>query len=356
MFSKSSSVINYHHDNLIIRPYWFTASIKPARDDSLTLITVVELRDLNHLIKLAELYQSSISATLLVPSENIHDEYAIQQLTKVRQMYETTVALRRHVDIHLVLQPSIQSLSENATFTGGYQEARNLARLFSRTDYIALVPVSILWMTDIQRSFRHHLHLLQEGHLLIIPTFGFPYYNVDDEIDHDTLPRDKQTTVEWVEEGKMGLLDYHYELNNGPTSYSTWKEAREPYIVPTYDYQYGPIFISSKTNHPWCEERFEDNMASCLYTTYLAGADLWILPNDYVIRTGHEPADTLYTPQQRKIHNRLAKRYRMEQCVFYARQFDQYGTFDKAHHVKQECSKALLSLQKEKMISGYLTE
>jgi hypothetical protein len=42
--------------------------------------------------------------------------------------------------------------------------------------------------------------------------------------------------------------------------------------------------------------------------------------------------------------------------VFYARQFDQYGTFnsEKAEHVKQECSKALLSLQKEKMISDVI--
>lgn len=44
----------------------------------------------------------------------------------------------------------------------------------------------------------------------------------------------------------------------------------------------------------------------------------------------------------------------MEQCVFYARRFDQFGMFDteQANHVKQECSKALLSLQKEKMISN----
>jgi hypothetical protein len=42
--------------------------------------------------------------------------------------------------------------------------------------------------------------------------------------------------------------------------------------------------------------------------------------------------------------------------VFYARQFDQYGIFatEKAEHVKQECSKALLSLQKEKMISDVI--
>ncbi|KAL7320504.1 hypothetical protein PS15m_000390 [Mucor circinelloides] len=344
MFSKS--IVN----NGFIRPYWFTASIRPPKE-TLTLATVVEFRDLEYLIQLAEMYEGPISATLLVPStENINHELSIQQLTDIRNEYETTIALKRHVDIHLVLQPGGLTESGQVIATGGYQEARNLARLFSRTNYVALVPVATLWMTDIAQSFKSHLHLLQAGDLLVIPTFGFPNY---EGVDTKSWPMDKQSMIEWVEGGDMGLLDYNYELNNGPTSYSTWKDAKEPYLVPNYDYNYGPIFISTKLNHPWCEERFEDHLASCVYNAYLAGANLWVSNTDFAVRTGQEPADTLYTPQQRKIQNKIARKYRIEQCVFYARQFDQYGTFnsERAEHVKQECSKALLSLQKEKMIS-----
>lgn len=50
MFSKS--IVN----NGFIRPYWFTASIKPPKE-TLTLTTVVELRDLEHLIQLAQMYE-----------------------------------------------------------------------------------------------------------------------------------------------------------------------------------------------------------------------------------------------------------------------------------------------------------
>jgi len=190
-----------------------------------------------------------ISATLLVPStENINHELSIQQLTDIRNEYETTIALKRHVDIHLVLQPGGLTESGQVIATGGYQEARNLARLFSRTNYVALVPVATLWMTDIAQSFKSHLHLLQAGDLLVIPTFGFPNY---EGVDTKSWPMDKQSMIEWVEGGDMGLLDYNYELNNGPTSYSTWKDAKEPYLVPNYDYNYGPIFISTKLNHPW---------------------------------------------------------------------------------------------------------
>lgn len=172
----------------------------------------------------------------------------MQQLTDIRNEYETTIALKRHVDIHLVLQPG--GLTENGQViaTGGYQEARNLARLFSRTNYVALVPVATLWMTDIAQSFKSHQHLLQAGDLLIIPTFGFPNY---EGVDTKSWPIDKQSMIEWVEGGDMGLLDYNYELNNGPTSYSAWKDAKEPYLVPNYDYNYSPIYISTKLYHPW---------------------------------------------------------------------------------------------------------
>lgn len=53
MFSKSAV------NNDFIRPYWFTSSIKPSKD-SLTLTTVVELRDMEHLIQLADQYEGGV--------------------------------------------------------------------------------------------------------------------------------------------------------------------------------------------------------------------------------------------------------------------------------------------------------
>lgn len=76
------------------------------------------------------------------------------------------------------------------------------------------------------------------------------------------------------------------------------------------------------------------------------------------MRSGQEPANSLVTPQQKRAEGKIARKYRIEQCVFYARQFDQDGIFEteKANHVKQECSIALLSLQKQKMISDIVEE
>lgn len=46
-----------------------------------------------------------------------------------------------------------------------------------------------------------------------------------------------------------------------------------------------------------CDERFEDYLPSCIYNTYLAGANLWVLPNDYAIATGQNPPSSITAPQ-----------------------------------------------------------
>lgn len=56
MFSKSTA------SNDFIRPYWFTASIKPSKD-ALTLNTVLTLKDWDCLIQLAELYEGKLLHT-----------------------------------------------------------------------------------------------------------------------------------------------------------------------------------------------------------------------------------------------------------------------------------------------------
>lgn len=57
---------------------------------------------------------------------------------------------------------------------------------------------------------------------------------------------------------------------------------------------------------------------------------------------------------QRILQVKLYKNYRIEQCVFYARQFDQVGTFStkQSDHIQQECVKELGSLRRQKMISA----
>jgi hypothetical protein len=33
-----------------------------------------------------------------------------------------------------------------------------------------------------------------------------------------------------------------------------------------------------------CPERFADNRAACLFASYLAGAEFWVLPDDFMVQ------------------------------------------------------------------------
>ncbi|KAI9256481.1 hypothetical protein BDA99DRAFT_516525 [Phascolomyces articulosus] len=340
MFSKS--LIRMDH----LRPYWFTATASPT-SDQITIATILTMDEWPHLVRLAEIWQGPISATVQIPSDmgGLASGAILQHLSSIRREYETQPMLARHVDLHLIVRPS----NGDPVVHGGFQDSRNLARLFSRTDIVAHVPVTILWVSDLTTAAKTYRDRLLDGDVLIVPTFGFP--NSKNAIT-DEWPTTKSDMVEWADEKRIGLLDYHWRLSEGPTSYPTWREATEPYLVPEYDYHYTPIYISTRDDHPWCEERFADEPSSCLYSIYLNGANLWVLPNDYVVRTGKE-AEKKLTSEESKLQVPMYKNYRIEQCVFYARQFDQAGIFDtdRAKHVQQECAKALGSLRKEKIIS-----
>lgn len=44
-----------------------------------------------------------------------------------------------------------------------------------------------------------------------------------------------------------------------------------------------------------------DEPSACLYSTYLNGANLWVLPNDYIVRTGQEPENKLTMDEVSKL-------------------------------------------------------
>ncbi|KAL0080174.1 hypothetical protein J3Q64DRAFT_1753038 [Phycomyces blakesleeanus] len=362
----SKSLVKSEH----IRPYWFLSDATPAQD-ALTLATVMTLDQWSDLVHIANLWQGPISVTLQVPTEvGLSPSAIVGRLLRIKDEYEAEAVLKKHVDIHLVLRPT----QENQPSLGGFQEARNIARLFSRSEFVVHVPIKTQWISDLAKSVQTYASLLRDGDLLVVPTFAHPAVaNIDDINGLSAAnsaaaaaaaaiqahapqgfdwPFDKETLLDQVEEGRIGLLDYHWGLNEGPTSYEEWQAADTPYLVTDYSYHYGPVYISTRKGHPWCEERFEDALPACIYSAYLAGADLWVLPNDYILRTGQEPENTL-SGEARKIQLQLYKNYRIEQCVFYARKFDQSQEFgsERSSHIKQECTKVIGSLRKQEMIS-----
>ncbi|KAI8339172.1 hypothetical protein BC941DRAFT_512395 [Chlamydoabsidia padenii] len=332
MFSKSLQ----QPDN--VRPFWFTAS-GPATHICIT--TVMTLDDMDSLERMAIHWKGSISAVIQIETKNgLNSGLAVQALSRLRREYETRPSLGKYVDMHLILLPPQSTRIR-------LQAARNMARLFSRSHYIMHTPIKTLWLPSFDSVLPPAstlqgaplIDLLDQGNALVVPTFAFPRRA---NVQTDVYPDDRDGIIEWVDSGRMGLLDHHWSLNAGPTSYNEWREATEPYLVTEYDYHYGPVYITTKEHHPWCEERFDDQLPACVYTTFLNGADFYVLHDAFIIRSGQEPENEL-NEAERLIQDGMYKNYRIEQCAFYARQFDQQGVYEteRAIHVKQECIKAL---------------
>lgn len=192
------------------------------------------------------IYKSGpISATL-----HIDHQVGRDQLQRIRDAYTTGRVnnLKLRADIHLVRStesnPPTVLLSRNVE--------RNVARLFARTEFVCEMPSNLVPATDLRRTFDANRKifetLLREGDMLVVPIFGF---NHQSEREAFTIPYHKARLLESIDKQEMGLVDPHWEINQGPTDLDRWRESTSLYAVEHYHYDYEPIVITSKTVQPW---------------------------------------------------------------------------------------------------------
>lgn len=205
------------------------------------------------------------------------------------------------------------------------------------------MPSNLVPATDLRRTFDANRNifetLLREGDMLVVPIFGF---NHQHEREAFTIPYHKERLLERVNNEEMGLVDPHWEINQGPTDLDRWRESTTLYAVEHYHYDYEPIVITSKTVQPWCAERFLDRRSACLLSNYLAGGEFWVLPDDFVVQLpGSE--DNQLSDFERVIENRVYAKFYWEQCVHHARQLDALGLWKNARseHVRKQCSRVI---------------
>lgn len=221
----------------------------------------------------------------------------------------------------------------------------NLARLFARTDLVWLVCDPRILPSAGLRRFLEDSNvmsalLLDNADAVVVPTFGFLRNNstegylptlsqIDARIQasaspdaiedsaisearaeaylashYATLPlpikrwprrkpdllslssQDKTTTGDADPTKVLALYDRGWAKNAGPTNMLLWSMASSPtnlsyYHITEYDLRYAPSVIIGKDRQPWCMERFSDERAVCTYQMYLAGAKIWVLPDEW---------------------------------------------------------------------------
>lgn len=83
--------------------------------------------------------------------------------------------------------------------------------------------------------------------MLVVPTFEIQ----QQVVSANDIPRTKKEVLGLVNEGKLGLYDAQFKLNEGPTDLEKWKKAKDVYKVENYTIDYEPLVIQSKTVQPW---------------------------------------------------------------------------------------------------------
>ncbi|GAA6061141.1 hypothetical protein JCM10212_001741 [Sporobolomyces blumeae] len=176
----------------------------------------------------------------------------------------------------------------------------------------------------------------------------------------------------------LALLDKRWDINHGPTNWYLWRKSsadprlrekpsaggglglgvdgtigggKDVYRVVDYDLHYSPYVVTSRKGQPWCTERFDDVRAACVYQMYLTGAEMWVLPDEWVYTLEplekrpesdkEDPADKL----RNSISSRLYGKFHQEACMHYGREFLSVGMWDsdKAQHLRETCARTLSS-------------
>ncbi|KAI8365097.1 velvet factor-domain-containing protein [Blakeslea trispora] len=329
LFSKA------HYDALkYTQPFWQKAAQVPEVSE-VTFIVTTTPATWKDFTQFAKHWNGPVSATLHIASTEK------QQLKSIIAEYQSTPELFDHVDLHLVETP--QGIQKGASILIPLNVERNLARVFARSDHVSDIPVNTLIATNIRQTLSKHTseyaELLRRGDMLVIPTFA---YNEHVHIAA-RVPQTKKELVGLVENEKaLGLYDGRFALNEGPTDFEAWKIANSLYKVTQYTIEYEPIVIKSKTVQPWCSERFIDKRSACLLSSYLAGNDFYVLPNDFAIQKPSSK-NVAVSDLDNVIEKRLYAKFYWEQCVYHGRQLDAMGLWNslKSNHIRQQCSRII---------------
>ncbi|CAG8546136.1 7373_t:CDS:2 [Funneliformis mosseae] len=324
-----------------IHPYYIRAQSNFNPDD-ITVITFVTNNRLDELVRLAEIWQGPISATLHIPSKiGLTDPLIVETINSLKKIYKSKPSLKNQIDIHLITGPS-SSLNETLLPTPTNFHM-NLARFFARTEFVFFLDFDTWPTTETHSNIKRYTDLLTKNNVLILPTFIF----VGNTTKYQ-LPQKKDDVVNLVNQHKLGLQDYGWEINSGPTCLESWLKANELFHVEEYELHYRPNFVVSKGGQtPWCSERFDDNKAACIFEIYLSGAELYVDPDNFLIQHHFNQDSHLVNYEdphwQKVINSRMYANFSREVCLKYARMFVAMKIWKSpiADHVKQECQRVL---------------
>nr|GAT57821.1 predicted protein [Mycena chlorophos] len=325
----SKAFANSMHPSKIV-PFFYRATGAFEQED-ITITTLVTSNRFQVFARLVERYAGPISVTIHVKNttKQVHE-----LLDSLHALYLSSPKMATNVDVHLVID----------AFDRQFNTWRNIARFFSRTDFVMMLDIDFFPCTDFRTAIlnsRAAMSKLRTGSAaFVVPAFEYPAY--EDGVDASRFPRSKSALLPLVRAGKVGMFHASWAPGHSSTDYDRFlaAPAGEIYKVTKYQSAYEPYVVFKRDGPPWCDERFVGyggNKAACLFEMYLSGISYYVLADHFLIHQNH-----LYEETARRVerkHNRkLYAEFREEACLRYLKQF-QHDNSTRGQNARGECRK-----------------
>jgi Glycosyl-transferase for dystroglycan len=291
----------------VINNYKSTTPIN-VQSDSITLVSQMSIDDtrMQRLLDLASCWSGYISMALYfwpkAPGEASNTtsvEKAMSIVDEIRAQH--SVALRK-VNFHIVVNAKRDDLIYPTNVL------RNVAMSNAVTDFVLLLDVDFIPAPGshdlLMMRFKTTPELMNdELVLLVLPAFERNQTGKDSEVSFTAgdLPASKGALVEQMKQNPFLFDQFHNkkcEACHGPTNYSVWYVAKEPYPV-THDMKYEPYFVVrvSPALPPFWEHftGYGRDKVSWVEEMALGGFHFLVSPDTFVIHINHD-----YSKQQKR--------------------------------------------------------
>jgi hypothetical protein len=258
---NASSIVFSKMPRKLVKPiheFFLTAEEKPAGDD-ITMTTMCTIDRMVRIKQMAELYQGPISAAIYIQA-NFESEVA-----EVLRYWFTSDAMRRHVDIHLVVEDNI-ALMQTGDRPFPVNILRNIGVKFSRTTNVFYVEADFVpnRMMRHSKSFSEVKKRLKTEPKAVYVVPGLITWNKEishPDYDLETkFPKDKEELWSVYNEDprdETGIQPLSVKFDSHRAfPYAQWKTATAIFeISNTHAGGFEPYYISTR-DYPLFEEVF----------------------------------------------------------------------------------------------------
>lgn len=265
---------------------------------AITLVTQMSVDEtkLQRLLDVAARWTGYISVAVYVKPETLapgsaYIEDAVRQLDEYRE--DNSHELRM-VRFHLVVD---ERGAQASHYPHNY--LRNIAMDNAPTDLVFLTDIDFIPSIGSHDYLKGHFEkssLLQgDLDLLVLPAFERILAPGESEltVTVDNLPPTKKDLLQMMEEepGQYTQFHHFFDEGHGPTNYSHWYNATEPYEIK-YALNYEPYYVVRKSSElPPLWEHFSGfgrNKVTWVEEMALAGYNFNVAPEPFLIHINHD--------------------------------------------------------------------